>query len=60
MKLTDWYFLMDTTGAITFVSAVLLVITLILNGITLIIYINKIKEKNKFLFYKLNLGLVNN
>lgn len=51
---------MDTTGAITFVSAVLLVITLILNGITLIIYINKIKEKNKFLFYKLNLGLVNN
>jgi len=38
VKLEDWSALMDTTGAVALVSAVLLVITIILNSITVIIY----------------------
>ncbi|KAB8135736.1 hypothetical protein F9U64_10700 [Gracilibacillus oryzae] len=38
VKIEDWSALMDTTGAVVFVSAVLLVITLILNTISFIIY----------------------
>jgi cytochrome c oxidase subunit 4 len=38
VKSADWSALMDTTGAVVFVSAVLVIITIILNVITLIIY----------------------
>lgn len=41
VKIEDWSALMDTTGAVTFVSAVLLTVTIILNAITLIIYRNR-------------------
>lgn len=38
VKIGDWSALMDTTGATAFVSSVILVVTIILNAITLIIY----------------------
>lgn len=38
VKIEDWPALMDTMGAVAFVSAVLLVVTIMLNVITLIIY----------------------
>lgn len=38
VKIGDWSALMDTAGAVTFVSAVLLIVTIILNTITVIIY----------------------
>ncbi len=38
VKIEDWSALMDTMGAVAFVSAVLLIITIILNAITLIVY----------------------
>lgn len=38
VKIGDWTALMDTTGASTLLSTVLLVVTIILNAITLIIY----------------------
>ncbi|SFB36124.1 cytochrome c oxidase subunit 4 [Lentibacillus halodurans] len=38
VKIKDWSALMDTTSAVAFVSAVLLIVTIILNGITLIVY----------------------
>ncbi|WP_313756665.1 hypothetical protein [Tissierella sp.] len=41
VKIADWSALMDTTGAVTFVSAVLLTVTIILNAITLVIYRNR-------------------
>lgn len=41
VKIEDWSALMDTTGAVAFVSAVLLTVTIILNAITLIIYRNR-------------------
>jgi hypothetical protein len=34
----DWSALMDTAGAVVFVSSVLVGITILLNGITLVIY----------------------
>jgi len=38
VKIADWSALMDTTGAIALVSGVLLIVTIILNAITLIVY----------------------
>lgn len=38
VKIEDWSALMDTTGAVAFVSSVLLTVTIILNAITLIVY----------------------
>ncbi|MEN8194820.1 MAG: hypothetical protein ABFS12_18510 [Bacteroidota bacterium] len=41
VKVADWSALMDTMSAVAFVSAVLLIVTIILNTITLIIYRNR-------------------
>lgn len=41
VKIEDWSALMDTTDAVVFVSAVLLIITIILNTITLFVYRDK-------------------
>lgn len=38
VNIEDWSALMDTTGTVTFVSATLLVVTIILNTITLFVY----------------------
>ncbi|MBA9029308.1 hypothetical protein [Peribacillus huizhouensis] len=38
VKIEDWSALMDTTSAVAFVAAVLLIVTIILNAITLIVY----------------------
>ena len=38
VKIEDWSALMDTTGAVAFVSAALLVVTIVLNTITLVVY----------------------
>ncbi len=38
VKIADWSALMDTMGAQTFVSTILLSVTIILNAITLIVY----------------------
>lgn len=38
VKIADWSALMDITGAVAFVSATLLIVTIILNAITLIVY----------------------
>ncbi|UFT98434.1 hypothetical protein KO561_14690 [Radiobacillus kanasensis] len=37
----DWSALMDTTGALVFVATVLLIVTILLNAITLIVYRNR-------------------
>lgn len=38
VKIEDWSALMDITGSLAFVAAVLLIITIILNAITLLVY----------------------
>ncbi len=38
VKIEDWSDLMDTTGAVAFVASVLLIVTILLNAITLIVY----------------------
>ncbi|WP_124071715.1 hypothetical protein [Filibacter tadaridae] len=38
VKIEDWSALMDTTGAVASVAAVLLIVTILLNAITLIVY----------------------
>jgi hypothetical protein len=38
VKIADWSALMDTTGAVAFVSAILLVVTIVLNATTLVVY----------------------
>ncbi|MBU8852764.1 hypothetical protein [Priestia megaterium] len=38
VKIEDWSAIMDTMGSVAFVSAVLLIVTIILNVITLIVY----------------------
>ena len=38
VKIEDWSALMDTTGAVAFVSAALLVVTIVLNTITSVVY----------------------
>lgn len=42
VKIEDWSALMDTTGAVAFISAILLVGTIILNTINLMIYRYKV------------------
>ncbi|WP_249336681.1 hypothetical protein [Sporosarcina sp. Marseille-Q4063] len=41
VKIEDWSALMDTTRAVAFAAAVLLIVTILLNGITLIVYREK-------------------
>lgn len=41
IKIEDWAALLDTMGALVFVAAVLLIVTLILNTVTLIVYRNR-------------------
>lgn len=41
VKIEDWSALMDTTGAVVFASTVLLVVTILLNAITLVVYRRK-------------------
>lgn len=38
VKIEDWSALMDTAGAVAFVSSVLLIITILLNAATLLVY----------------------
>nr|WP_240795383.1 hypothetical protein [Aquibacillus halophilus] len=38
VKIEDWSALMDTTGAVVFASTILLIVTIILNLTTLIVY----------------------
>ena len=38
VKVEEWSALMGTAGAVAFVAAVLLIVTIILNAITLIVY----------------------
>ena len=38
VKIEDWSALMDTTDAVVFVSSVLLIVTILLNAITLFVY----------------------
>lgn len=38
VKIEDWSALMDTSDAVSFVSAILLVVTIVLNAITLAVY----------------------
>lgn len=44
VKLADWSALMDTMGALAFVSAILLIVTIILNVMTLIVYRSRTTE----------------
>lgn len=41
VKREDWSALMDTTGAVVFVGMVLLIVTILLNAMTLIVYRGK-------------------
>lgn len=41
VKIKDWSALMDTMDTVAYVAAVLLIVTIILNAITLIIYRDK-------------------
>lgn len=45
VKIEDWSALMDTTGAVAFAAAVLLIVTIILNAITLIVYRGQIVKR---------------
>ncbi|KKI89287.1 hypothetical protein WQ54_27425 [Bacillus sp. SA1-12] len=45
VKIEDWSALMDTMGATAFVSAVLLIVTILLNALTLIVYRERIAKK---------------
>ncbi|WP_078431069.1 hypothetical protein [Metabacillus halosaccharovorans] len=38
VQIEDWSALMDTAGAVAYVGAYLLIVTLLLNGVTLFIY----------------------
>lgn len=44
VQIGDWSALMDTTGALVFVSAVLITITIILNIISLFLYKNRLSK----------------
>ncbi|MEI3614420.1 hypothetical protein [Pseudogracilibacillus sp. SO30301A] len=44
VKIEDWSALMDTMGAVVFAAATLLIVTIILNAITLIVYREKIAK----------------
>ncbi|GGB58208.1 hypothetical protein F3157_20270 [Virgibacillus dakarensis] len=41
VKIEDWSALMDTGGAVAFTSAVLVIVTILLNALTLIVYRNR-------------------
>lgn len=41
VKIEDWGALMDTIGGVAFAATVLLIVTILLNGITLIVYRDK-------------------
>ncbi|ADL07065.1 hypothetical protein [Thermosediminibacter oceani] len=45
VKITDWSALMDITDNVTFVASVLLIVTIILNAITLLVYRDKIASR---------------
>jgi len=47
VKIEDWSALMDTAGAVNFVAGVLLVVTILLNGITLVMYTKDRGKKTK-------------
>ncbi|MFY0517802.1 hypothetical protein ACOMCU_08200 [Lysinibacillus sp. UGB7] len=38
VKIEDWSALMDTMGAVAFAAAILVIVTILLNAITLIVY----------------------
>ncbi len=38
VQIADWSALMDITGAVAFLSGVLLIVTIILNAITMVVY----------------------
>lgn len=42
VRIEDWSALMDATGAVVFAALVLLIVTIILNAITLIIYRHRV------------------
>lgn len=44
VKIADWTALMDTMDAVVFIAAILLIVTIILNVITLIVYRGKIAK----------------
>ncbi|WP_163970351.1 hypothetical protein [Oceanobacillus halotolerans] len=44
VNLEDWSDLMDTRGAVMLVSSVLLIVTIILNAITLMVYRDKMRK----------------
>ncbi|MDU4738752.1 hypothetical protein [Clostridium sp.] len=44
VQINDWSALMDTTDALVFVSAVLIVVTIILNTVTTFIYYKKLEN----------------
>ena len=57
VKIDDWSALMDTTGAVAFVAAVLLIVTIILNAITLFVYRGRTaKQDIKFQFYRIEIS----
>lgn len=45
VKIKDWSVLLDTSGAVAWVSAVLLIVTILLNAVTLIVCCRR--EKNR-------------
>ncbi|WP_349409329.1 hypothetical protein [Pseudalkalibacillus sp. SCS-8] len=45
VRIEDWSALMDTTGAVVFISALLLIVTIISNAITLVVYRRKAVTK---------------
>jgi len=47
VKIEDWSALIDTAGAVNFVAGVLLVVTILLNGATLVMYTTDRGEKTK-------------
>lgn len=46
VKIEDWSALMDTAGAVNFVAGVLLAATILLNGVTFVIYTKDRGEKS--------------
>lgn len=46
VEIEDWSALMDTAGTMAFVAAVLVIVTIILNAITLIVYRNRTENED--------------
>lgn len=57
VKIEDWSALMDTTRAVVIATAVLLIFTFILNGLTFIVYRQNKKQDISFLFVRLKYTL---